>query len=44
MAAAGLMGLFLGAVILTLGYVLLIDWVAAGSEIEAEPGARPKTI
>jgi len=26
MAAAGLMGLFLGAVLLTLGYVLLMDW------------------
>ena len=29
-AAAGIMGLFLGAVLLTLGYVLLMDWVAAG--------------
>jgi predicted PurR-regulated permease PerM len=28
-AAAGIMGLFLGAVLLTLGYVLLMDWVAA---------------
>jgi predicted PurR-regulated permease PerM len=27
MAAAGLVGLFLGAVLLTLGYVLLMDWV-----------------
>jgi predicted PurR-regulated permease PerM len=31
MAAAGLMGLFLGAVMLTLGYVLVMDWVAAGN-------------
>ena len=38
MAAAGIMGLFLGAVLLTLGYVLLMDWVAAGDAL-AEPGA-----
>jgi predicted PurR-regulated permease PerM len=37
MAAAGIVGLFLGAVLLTLGYVLLMDWVAAG-DAPAEPG------
>ncbi len=37
MAAAGLVGLFLGAVLLTLGYVLIMDWVAVG-EAPAEPG------
>jgi predicted PurR-regulated permease PerM len=30
MASAGVVGLFLGAVVLALGYVLLMDWVAAG--------------
>ena len=29
MAAAGIVGLFLGAVLLTLGYVLLMDWAAS---------------
>lgn len=37
LAAAGIVGLFLGAVLLTLGYVLLMDWVAAG-EVPAEAG------
>jgi predicted PurR-regulated permease PerM len=41
LATAGLMGLFLGAVLLTLGYVLLMDWV---NRDEADPagGAAPQ--
>jgi predicted PurR-regulated permease PerM len=38
MAAAGIVGLFLGAVLLTLGYVLLMDWAASGpAAARAEP-------
>jgi predicted PurR-regulated permease PerM len=33
MAAAGVMGLFLGAVLLALGYVLLMEWIS-GAERE----------
>ena len=43
MAAAGIVGLFLGAVLLTLGYVLLMDWVAAGPASTATaPAAATK--
>ena len=41
LASAGLVGLFLGAVLLTLGYVLLMDWVAIADTEAAE--APPST-
>ena len=37
MVSAGLIGLFVGAVILALGYVIFMSWVAAGDEDPCEP-------
>ena len=39
MVSAGLIGLFVGAVILALGYVIFMDWVAEGDEEPCEPAA-----
>ena len=47
MVSAGLIGLFVGAVILALGYVLFMEWVAEADvapcedALEEEPGAKP---
>jgi len=40
MASAGVVGLFLGAVLLTLGYVLLMDWVNREGDAAAVPPAE----
>ncbi|HQR19309.1 MAG TPA: AI-2E family transporter [Burkholderiaceae bacterium] len=40
MAAAGILGMFVGATLLTLGYQLFMGWVAAKSEPNS-PGASP---
>jgi predicted PurR-regulated permease PerM len=37
MVSAGLIGLFVGAVVLALGYVIFMAWVAEGDE---EPGEQ----
>jgi predicted PurR-regulated permease PerM len=37
MVSAGLIGLFVGAVILALGYVIFMDWVAGGDDEPCEP-------
>ena len=39
MVSAGLIGLFVGAVILALGYVIFMDWVAEGDDSPCEPTA-----
>lgn len=39
MVSGGLIGLFLGAVILALGYVIFMAWVAEADEVPAEPVA-----
>jgi predicted PurR-regulated permease PerM len=36
MVSAGLIGLFVGAVLLALGYVIFMDWVAEGEAADAE--------
>ncbi|MET0732183.1 MAG: AI-2E family transporter [Casimicrobiaceae bacterium] len=41
MAAAGILGMFVGATLLALGYQIFMGWVAPGTE--AEPPARSKT-
>jgi predicted PurR-regulated permease PerM len=35
MAAAGIMGMFVGAVLLALGYVIFMQWVAAHPDNQA---------
>jgi len=39
MVSAGLIGLFVGAVILALGYVIFMNWVAEGDDEPCEPTA-----
>jgi len=39
MVSAGLIGLFVGAVILALGYVIFMEWVAEGDDEPCEPTA-----
>lgn len=41
MITAGVMGLFVGAVVLALGYKLLLWWISEGELDEAEPPADP---
>ena len=35
--ASGIVGLFIGAVILSLGYELFMDWVKAGAQVRPGP-------
>lgn len=39
MVSAGLIGLFVGAVILALGYVIFMHWVAEADDVPSEPSA-----
>ena len=39
MVSAGLIGLFVGAVVLALGYVIFMAWVAEGDEEPCENGS-----
>ena len=39
MVSAGLIGLFVGAVVLALGYVIFMTWVAEGDADPCDPGA-----
>ncbi len=41
MVSGGLVGLFVGAVLLALAYVIFMDWVAEGEETEA-PETAPQ--
>ena len=38
MAAGGILGLFLGAALLALGYQIFMGWVAANPEAKPSPG------
>jgi predicted PurR-regulated permease PerM len=37
MVSGGLIGLFVGGVMLALGYVIFMDWVASGKPDDSEP-------
>jgi hypothetical protein len=37
MAAAGILGMFVGATLLALGYQLFMGWVAANRRVETSP-------
>ena len=39
MVTAGLVGLFVGGVLLALGYVIFMDWVATGEADDSEPSS-----
>jgi predicted PurR-regulated permease PerM len=43
MVSGGIIGLFLGAVLLAVGYRIFMDWVAAGEPTEAESGPAEST-
>ena len=43
MVSAGLIGLFVGAVILALGYVIFMDWVAEGDDEPCEPAVTEES-
>jgi predicted PurR-regulated permease PerM len=38
LASAGILGLFVGATLLALGYQLFMSWVAAGGDSNLAPG------
>lgn len=44
MVSAGLIGLFVGAVILALGYVIFMSWVAEGDDEPCEPTATEEPV
>ena len=43
MVSGGLIGLFVGAIFLAVGYVIFMDWVAEADDGEEAPVAEPST-
>jgi predicted PurR-regulated permease PerM len=43
MVSGGIVGLFIGAVLLAVGYQLFMDWVAMGAETTTEPSSEQET-
>jgi predicted PurR-regulated permease PerM len=43
MAAAGILGMFVGATLLALGYQIFMGWVAARDEVEASEQERERS-